>query len=93
MNPIRILQFGFGDKYYGTESVILNLYRHIDRSRYQFDFLVDHKYKNIEYKTEIENLGGHIYREYYRVDEVLRPGYISPAEFWRRHPEIQGGYI
>lgn len=91
MGPIRILQFGLGDKYNGTESIILNLYRHIDRSRYQFDFLVDHKYKDIEYEVEIEKLGGHVYREYYRVNEILKPGYISPDEFWQRHPEIQGG--
>lgn len=91
MAPIRILQYGFGDKYYGTEHVILNLYRHLDRSRYQFDFLVDHKYKSVAYEAEVEKLGGHVYREYYRVNEILQPGYISPTEFWRRHPEIQGG--
>lgn len=91
MEPIRILQFGLGRQYNGTENVILNLYRHIDRSRYQFDFLVDHKYKDVEYEAEVEKLGGHIFREYYRINEILQPGYISPAEFWRRHPEIQGG--
>lgn len=88
---IRILQYGLSNKYNGTESVIMNLYRNIDRSRYQFDFLIDHRYHDVEYEAEVENLGGHIYREYYRINEVMQPGYISPSEFWRRHPEIQGG--
>lgn len=88
---IRILQYGLSNKYNGTESVILNLYRNIDRSRYQFDFLIDHRYHDVEYEAEVEALGGHIYREYYRINEAMQPGYISPSEFWRRHPEIQGG--
>lgn len=91
MNPIRILQFGFGTKRYGTESVILNLYRHIDRSRYQFDFLVDHGFQTVDYEAEVEALGGHVYRQYYRLPEKSRRGYISPEQFWSIHPEIQGG--
>lgn len=92
MEPIRILQFGFSPtKYYGTESVILNLYRHIDRSRYQFDFLVDHKYEAIDYEAEVEALGGHVYRQYYALNEKNQQGYISPDQFWSLHPEIQGG--
>lgn len=91
MEPTRILQFGFGKKRYGTESVVLNLYRHIDRSRYQFDFLVDHKYETIDYEAEVEALGGHVYRQYYRFTEKNQRGYISPAQFWSAHPEIQGG--
>lgn len=92
MEPVRILQFGLqATKYYGTENVILNLYRHIDRSRYQFDFLVDHKYGAVDYEDEVEALGGHVYRQYYRFTERHKKGYIHPAEFWSLHPEIRGG--
>ena len=92
MGPIRILQFGLAStKYYGTENVILNLYRHIDRSRYQFDFLVDHKYQAIDYEAEVEALGGHVYRQHYTPAEKSQRGYISPAQLWSLHPEIQGG--
>lgn len=93
MEPTRILQFGFGKKRYGTESVVLNLYRHIDRSRYQFDFLVDYSYEAIDYEAEVEALGGHVYRQYYRITEKMAPGYISPAQFWAAHPEIQGVHL
>lgn len=91
MKTIRILQYGFSGKLNGTENVIMNLYRHIDRSRFQFDFLLDHNCEDIEYEAEVERLGGHVYRQYYRINEITHSHYISPAEFWRRHPEIQGG--
>lgn len=45
----------------GLETMIMNYYRHIDRSKIQFDFLV-HRNFQAEYDNEIEALGGHIYR-------------------------------
>ncbi len=91
MNPIRILQFGLSDLYYGTERVILNLYHHIDRSRFQFDFLVHHSCQNIPYEAEVEALGGHVFRQYYWKKEYILPDYIPLDEIWKMHPEIQGG--
>ena len=43
----------------GVEAVIMNYYRHIDRSKVQFDFICDEDSTNIPY-DEIENLGGHV---------------------------------
>ena len=45
----------------GAETMCMNLYRHIDRSKVQFDFLVYHKERG-SYEDEIELMGGHIYR-------------------------------
>ncbi len=45
----------------GAETMCMNLYRHIDRKRVQFDFLVYHEERGI-YEDEIEALGGHVYR-------------------------------
>lgn len=44
----------------GTEAFIMNLYRHIDRSAIQFDFLVLHE-KDYPYLEEIRSLGGNVY--------------------------------
>ena len=44
----------------GIESFILNMYRHIDRSKVQFDFLVLRDQKEF-YDEEIEKLGGKKY--------------------------------
>ena len=43
----------------GTESLWMNYYRHIDRTKVQFDFLVESESKIIN-KEEIEALGGHV---------------------------------
>lgn len=43
----------------GAESVIMNWYRNIDRSKVQFDFLIRSE-ENI-YSDEISRLGGHVY--------------------------------
>lgn len=43
----------------GVEAVIMNYYRHIDRSKVQFDFICDEDSTNIPYE-EIEKLGGKV---------------------------------
>ena len=43
----------------GVESVVMNYYRHIDRTKIQFDFICDDDSTNIPYE-EIESLGGKV---------------------------------
>lgn len=45
----------------GAETLIMNLYRSIDRSEIQFDFMV-HEERICDYDEEIRKLGGRIYR-------------------------------
>lgn len=58
---IRVLNIVSGLNNAGTEAVIINYYRHIDRTKVQFDFLVTDMSKGY-YADEIEKLGGKIYR-------------------------------
>lgn len=44
----------------GLETMLMNYYRHIDRNKVQFDFLV-HRDFEADYDKEIEELGGKIY--------------------------------
>src|SRR5699024_9943300 len=44
----------------GSQTMIMNLYRNIDRNRIQFDFVIDHP-DELYYAEEIEHLGGKIY--------------------------------
>ena len=61
MAAIRVLQvFTIMDRG-GAESMIMNYYRKIDKSKIQFDFLV-HRDKKGAYEAEIKALGGNIYR-------------------------------
>ena len=59
--PIRILMlFTIMDRG-GAESMVMNYYRNIDRTRVQFDFMV-HREERGAYEDEIETMGGRIYR-------------------------------
>lgn len=59
--PIRVLNmFTIMDRG-GAETMVMNYYRHIDRTKVQFDFLV-HRQQRGAYDDEIEALGGRIYR-------------------------------
>lgn len=59
-NPIRVLHIVGSMHPGGMENFIMNLYRHIDRERIQFDFVVHLKQENA-YTDEIRRLGGRIY--------------------------------
>ncbi len=59
--PIRVLQVVTHMERGGLESMLMNYYRHIDRTQVQFDFLV-HRQERAAFDDEIEALGGKIYR-------------------------------
>ncbi len=58
--PIRILHVLNSLNRGGAETMLMNYYRKIDRSRFQFDFVVHDLYHGA-YAAEVEQLGGHIY--------------------------------
>lgn len=60
-DAIRVLQISYGMDRGGAETLIMNIYRNIDRSKVQFDFLL-HNPERTAYEDEIESLGGRIYR-------------------------------
>lgn len=59
--PIRILNIFMVLDRGGAETFVMNVYRQIDRTKVQFDFLV-HGDKVGSYEKEIIRLGGRIYR-------------------------------
>lgn len=69
----RILQIGMTSNYGGIESFIMNLYRNINRDKFQFDFVnMELDGKNIAYSNEIKNLGGNIYNIPGRKENFFR---------------------
>ena len=59
--PVRVLQvIGAMDRG-GAETLLMNLYRNIDRTLVQFDFLVNEE-NPCDYDSEIQALGGRIFR-------------------------------
>ncbi|AKN31954.1 glycosyl transferase family 1 [Clostridium carboxidivorans P7] len=58
--PIRILHVLGTLNRGGAETMIMNVYRNIDRSKIQFDFVI-HTKEKCDYDDEIIKLGGNIY--------------------------------
>lgn len=59
-NCIRVLQVLGGLNRGGAETMVMNLYRNIDRNKIQFDF-IKHTESKCAYDDEIKELGGRIY--------------------------------
>ena len=59
--PIRVLHVLGNTQLGGAESRTMDLYRHLDRDRVQFDFLV-HTDREGFFDQEIARLGGRIFR-------------------------------
>lgn len=71
----------------GLETMIMNYYRHMDRSRVQFDFLV-HRDFRADYDDEIEALGG----KTHRLPRLVPwgKGYLRALDaFFDAHPEYR----
>lgn len=87
MAPIRVLQVVTHMERGGLESMLMNYYRHIDRTRVQFDFLV-HRQERAAFDDEIESLGGKIYRLPRLVPWSRR--YLNALNhFFDEHPEYK----
>ena len=86
--PVRVLQVLGGTSLGGAESRVMDSYRHLDRSRIQFDFCV-HSQEEGFFDKEIESLGGHIYR----VPRFQVVNWLAYRKAWkdlfREHP----GYV
>ena len=61
MKPIRVLHMIGSLEIGGSQAMIMNIYRNIDRKRVQFDFVID-KNRGGFFEKEITELGGKIYK-------------------------------
>lgn len=72
----------------GAETFLMNLYRNIDRSKIQFDFVV-HTNDHMFYEDEILALGGQLYR----APEFTGFNLLGYRNWWKqffpKHPEYQ----
>lgn len=68
--------------------MLMNIYRKIDRTKVQFDFLVVYKEKQF-YDDEIEKMGGHVYKLSFREDLNLPKFQKDLAVFFAQHHEYK----
>lgn len=86
--PIRVLHILQRMEAGGTQALLMNIYRKIDRTKVQFDFLVVYKEKQF-YDDEIEKMGGHIYKLSFREDLNLPKFQKDLAVFFAQHHEYK----
>ena len=76
--PIRILQVIGVMNRGGAETMIMNFYRNIDRSKIQFDF-AENSFDTAAYDEEITQLGGKIYR----CPHFSGKNYFAYKKWWK----------
>ena len=87
MAPIRILQVVTHMDRGGLETMLMNYYRHMNREKVQYDFLV-HRQERAAYDDEIEALGGKIYR-LPRLVPWSKSYLAALNQFFDDHPEYK----
>lgn len=85
--PIRILHIVTYMGRGGLETMLMNYYRNIDRTKVQFDFLV-HRMEEADYDQEIKSLGGKIYR-LPRLNPWSSRYLGTLNQLFKDHPEYQ----
>lgn len=85
---IRILQCVNNMHRAGLETMLMNYYRHIDRTQVQFDFLT-HRPDKSDYDDEILSLGGKVYYapRLFPQNYPLYNNYMK--HFFEEHPEYR----
>lgn len=88
MEAIRILHMIGSLNFGGSQTMVLNLYRAIDRNRVQFDFVLDHPHERA-LADQVEMLGAKIYimppfngKNFIQIRRVW-------DQFFREHPEYK----
>jgi glycosyltransferase involved in cell wall biosynthesis len=86
--PLRVLQVFARMDRGGAETMIMNLYRNMNRSEIQFDFVV-HTNDHCSFDDEIKELGGKIYR----IPAYQGRNHLSYKKSWedffKAHPEYK----
>lgn len=86
--PIRVLQVLTIMNLGGAETMIMNYYRNLDKTKIQFDFLL-HRHEKGYFDDEIESLGGKIYK----MTPISPKNYLKYKKklnlFFNEHPEYK----
>ena len=91
--PIRILQWGMTTGLGGLVTFLMNLYRNIDRTKVQFDFLQAHDEGHLVYEQEILELGGNVYRVVVPQRESFSRSRSCMRDFFVQHPYYAGVHV
>lgn len=93
--PIRILHMIGSLNVGGSQSMIINLHRAIDKSRAQFDYIIDHP-GHLYYADIVKKLGGKIYemptftgKNVFKVRKAWKNFFIDHPEYKILHSHVR----
>ena len=86
--PVRVLHILQRMEAGGTQALLMNIYRKIDRTKLQFDFLVEYSQKQF-YDDEITSMGGHVYYTSIREDYNVLKFRRQLKKFFKEHKEYK----
>lgn len=86
--PVRVLHILQRMEAGGTQALLMNIYRKIDRNKVQFDFLVEYPDKQF-YDDEIKKLGGKVYYSTVRKDFNILKFCNLLKEILRKNPDYK----
>ena len=90
----RILVIGMMHGVNGIATSVMNLYRNLDTSRYQWDFLLRNEYKKKRcYQQEIEERGGRVYYMHHTLQDIPRSSRRAFRELLLSIPDLQGVHV
>ena len=85
---IRVLQCVNDMHRAGLETMLMNYYRNIDRTKIQFDFLTHRPHKS-DYDDEIISMGGKVYYAPRLYPQNYQKYFKWMEQFFKDHPEYQ----
>lgn len=86
--PVRVLHVLQRMEAAGVQTLLMSIYRNIDRSKVQFDFLVHYEERQF-FDEEIEKLGGRVYKLSVREDHDMLKYFRDLRRFFKEHPEYK----
>ncbi|MBQ8133608.1 MAG: glycosyltransferase family 1 protein [Clostridia bacterium] len=86
--PIRVLQFVTLMNRNGLENRLMDIYRNIDRTKIQFDFVSNRDYDG-QFDDEIRSLGGKVYHMYQITPKNFFKYLKQLDKFFEDHPEYK----
>nr|WP_298248837.1 glycosyltransferase family 1 protein [uncultured Halomonas sp.] len=85
--PVRVLHVFASLDRGGAEGMVMSLYRNIDRSKLQFDFVVNEHPHDYAHEDEINALGGRVFRMPVFKGINSLQYYHAWRQLFREHPE------
>ncbi len=89
----RVAIVGMTENRGGIEAVIMNIYKNIDRTKTQFDFLLPYDMGTMAYEDEVLHMGGRIFRIIVPQKESFIKSRKCFIDYFKENPEVKAIHL